>query len=54
LIKHLIDEAKNIEVYDIDIPKPHLDQLVSYTEKLENEKRLQISGPCYYHGKLLE
>ena len=49
--------AKNIEVYnfdiDIDIPKPPLDQLVSYTEKLENGKRLQISGAMLLPWKII-
>jgi ubiquinone/menaquinone biosynthesis C-methylase UbiE len=49
--------AKNIEVYDfdieIDIPKPPLDQLISYTEKLENGKRLQISGAMLLPWKII-
>ncbi len=49
--------AKNIEVYDfdinIDIPKPSVDQLISYTEKLENGKRLQISGAMLLPWKII-
>ena len=49
--------AKNIEVYDfdisIDLPKPSIDQFVSYTEKLENGKRLQISGAILLPWKII-
>jgi ubiquinone/menaquinone biosynthesis C-methylase UbiE len=40
--------AKNIEVTDfeinIDLPRAPVDQMSTYTEKLKNGKRLQISG----------
>jgi len=49
--------AKNIKVYDfeidIDLPKPPIDQFVSYTEKLENGKRLQISGAMLLPWKII-
>ena len=40
-------------MYNFDIPKPPLDQLVSYTEKLENGKRLQISGAMLLPWKII-
>ena len=47
VIKNQYD-AKNIEVYDFeipfDIPKPPIDQMGTYTEKLVDGRRLQISG----------
>lgn len=47
--------AKNIEVTDfeinIDLPKPPVDQMGTYTEKLENGKRLQISGAVLMNWK---
>lgn len=49
--------AKKIEVYDfdinIDISKPPIDQMGTYTEKLENGKRLQISGAIVMSWKLI-
>jgi ubiquinone/menaquinone biosynthesis C-methylase UbiE len=40
--------AKNLEVYDFDIPfdipRPPIDRMGTYTEKLEDGKRLQRSG----------
>ena len=49
--------AKNIETYDfdinIDLPKPPIDQMISYTEKLENGKRLQISGAVILYWKII-
>ena len=49
--------AKNIETYDfdisIDLPKPPIDEMVSYTEKLENGKRLQISGAVILYWKII-
>lgn len=49
--------AKNIEVYDfdinIDIPKPPIDQMGTYTVKLDNGKRLQISGAVVMLWKVI-
>lgn len=49
--------AKNVEVYDfdinIDIPKPPIDQMISYTEKLANGKRLQLSGAVVLYWKII-
>jgi ubiquinone/menaquinone biosynthesis C-methylase UbiE len=49
--------AKNIETYDfeidIDIPKPPIDQMGTYTVKLENGKRLQISGAVVMSWKII-
>lgn len=49
--------GKNIEVYDfdinIDLPKPSIDKMVSYTEKLETGKRLQISGAVLLFWKII-
>ncbi len=49
--------AKNIEVYDFeiekDIEKPPIDQLGGYTIKLENNKRLQISGAILLPWKII-
>ena len=49
--------AKNIEVYDfdigIDIPKPSIDQMGTYTVKLDNGKRLQISGAVVMLWKVI-
>lgn len=49
--------AKNIEAYDfeigIDIPKPPIDQMGTYTVKLENGKRLQISGAVVMSWKII-
>ncbi len=43
--------AKNIEIYDFeiekDIEKPQIDQMGGYTMKLEDGKRLQISGAIF-------
>lgn len=40
--------ARNIEVYDfnikMDVPQPPIDQMGTYTVKLEDGRRLQISG----------
>ncbi|KKU07747.1 MAG: hypothetical protein UX10_C0006G0018 [Candidatus Magasanikbacteria bacterium GW2011_GWA2_45_39] len=47
--------AKNIEVYDfeigIDIPKGPIDILGTYTVKMENGKRIQISGAVLMNWK---
>lgn len=49
--------VKNIKVYDfdmnIDIPKPPVDQMGTYTVKLENSKRLQISGAVVMTWKII-
>ncbi len=49
--------AKNLEVFDfeidVDIPKPPLNQIGTYTEKLENGKRLQISGSIIQSWKII-
>ena len=49
--------AKNIEVHDfeigIDIPKPPKDQMGTYTVRLENGKRLQISGAVVMSWKII-
>ena len=48
--------AKNIEAYDFeintDLPKP-IDQMGSYTVKLEDGKRLQISGAVILTWKII-
>lgn len=49
--------AKKIEVCDfeinIDIPKPPIDQMSAYTIKMENGKRLQISGAIILTWKII-
>ena len=49
--------VKNIEVYnfdiDIDIPRPPIDQMGTYTVKLENSKKLQISGAVVMSWKII-
>lgn len=49
--------AKNIEVYDFeinkDLEKPPIDQLGGYTLKLEDGKRLQISGIILLPWKII-
>lgn len=49
--------AKNMEVFDFeintDIEKPPINQVGTYTEKLENGKRLQISGNIIQSWKIL-
>lgn len=49
--------AKNIESYDfeisIDIPKPPVDQMGTYTVKSEDGKRLQISGAVVMSWKII-
>ncbi len=49
--------AKNIEVYDFeikkDIKKPQINQLGGYTMKLEDGKRLQISGAILLPWKII-
>ena len=48
---------KNIEVYNfdinIDIPKPPIDQMGTYTIRLENSKKLQISGAVVMCWKVI-
>lgn len=50
--------AKKIKVYDfeipIDLPKPPLNQMGTYTLKLENGKRLQISGVVLMNWKIIQ
>ena len=49
--------AKNFEVFDfnieIDIAKPPINQIGTYTEKLDNGKRLQISGNIIQSWKII-
>ena len=49
--------AKNIEIYDFeiskDLPKPPIDQLGAYTLRLEDGKRLQISGAILLPWKII-
>lgn len=49
--------AKNVEVHnfdiEIDIPKPPIDQMGTYTVKLDNGKRLQISGAVVMLWKVI-
>lgn len=49
--------AKNIEAYDfeigVDIPRSAIDQMGTYTVKLENGKRLQISGAVVMLWKII-
>jgi len=48
---------KNIEVYNfdinIDIPQPPIDQMGTYTIRLENSKKLQISGAVVMYWKVI-
>ena len=50
--------VKNIEVYDfninIDIAKKDLDYMGTYTEKLEDGNRLQISGAVVMLWKIIK
>jgi len=50
--------VKNVDVYDfdisIDIPKSDKDYMGTYTEKLENGKRLQISGAVLMSWKIIK
>jgi ubiquinone/menaquinone biosynthesis C-methylase UbiE len=50
-------EAKNVETYDfdisIDLPKPPIDQMISYTETLANGRRLQLSGAVVLYWKVI-
>jgi ubiquinone/menaquinone biosynthesis C-methylase UbiE len=50
--------VKNIEVYDfdikIDIEKQSVDKMGTYTEKIENGKRLQISGAVLMSWKIIQ
>ena len=49
--------AKNIEIYDFeiskDLPKPPIDQLGAYTLRLQDGKRLQISGAILLPWKII-
>jgi len=49
--------AKNVEIYDfdigIDIPRGSIDQMGTYTVKLENGKRVQISGAIVMSWKIV-
>ena len=49
--------AKNIEAYDFnintDISKPPIDHLASYTLRLEDGKRLQVSGTIILNWKVI-
>lgn len=49
--------AKNVEAYNfemgIDIPRPPLDQMGTYTVKLEDGRRLQISGAVVMSWKVI-
>ena len=49
--------VKNIKVYDfdigIDLEKPPVDVMGTYTEKLENGKRIQISGAVVMSWKII-
>ena len=49
--------AKNIEAYDfeigVDVPKPPIDQMGTYTLRLENGRRLQISGAVVMFWKVI-
>lgn len=49
--------VKNVESYDfdisVDLPKPQIDQMVSYTKKLEDGKRLQLSGAVVLYWKII-
>jgi ubiquinone/menaquinone biosynthesis C-methylase UbiE len=49
--------VKNIEVFDfnidVDIPKPPIDQIGTYTEKLDDGRRLQISGNIIQSWKII-
>lgn len=50
--------VKNIQVHDfnieIDIEKPHMDLMGTYTEKLQNGKRIQISGAIVMFWKIIK
>ena len=49
--------AKDIEVFDfdidIDIAQPPIDQMGTYTVKLQNSKKLQISGAVVMNWKII-
>ena len=49
--------AKNIEAYDfeidIDVPKPPIDDMSSYTIRLENDKKLQVAGAVVLTWKII-
>jgi ubiquinone/menaquinone biosynthesis C-methylase UbiE len=49
--------AKNIEVYNfdinLDIPKPPIDEMGTYTEKLGSGKKIQISGAVVMSWKII-
>lgn len=49
--------AKNIEAYDfdidIDVPKPPIDDMSSYTIRLENGKKLQVAGAVVLTWKII-
>ena len=49
--------AKNVEIFDfeidVDVAKPPINQIGTYTEKLENGKRLQISGNIIQSWKII-
>jgi len=49
--------AKNIEAYDfqigIDLPRPPPDQMGTYTYRLENKQRLQVSGVVLMPWKII-
>lgn len=46
-------EAHNFEI-DFDIPKSPIDQMGTYTVKLKNNKRLQISGAIVMFWKIIK
>jgi len=57
--KYLYDlGAKNIQAYDFeitkDLPRPPINYKGTYTEKLENGKRLQISGVVLMLWKIIQ
>ena len=49
--------AKKIQLYDFeintDLPRPPIDQMGTYTERLTNGKRLQISGNIVMNWKII-
>lgn len=46
-------KSQNFEI-NVDIPKPSIDQMGTYTINIENQKRLQVSGPILMLWKIIQ
>ncbi len=46
-------KSYNFEI-DIDIPKPPIDHMGTYTMTVDNGKRIQISGPILMLWKIVQ